>query len=705
MSGGVSRVSGGSYARVSSALTNPQTQRVDAVASPFFLSPKVQIATFDSGTGFQISGIKSKEAELKKLGQELWDLLNEHLGLEGRITTFDLVSGRIVFYPVGQLDPQTLEPIQGATLKTIFIPELLKTHLLPDQAKSIQQSADSFLNRIDNLAKIQTPRVAFQIGPNRFGTTTQKMFDQLSGNCKALDPYLTLDVKKKPEQQVDQVINLLRLLNPPINITGETIKNAKRNYALEYSWQTEAPNVGKILAFLDVDLDQLSLNLQEASVKEVSFFSLSKVKQKQQKNGAIQRFIAECKGYRNDQNSLSAFYEFFKSGQFPYIPPTGIFSRMGGKEEFSTDKEMDCHAKLYGANLSTPIASWMKACISRGLRVQILEKCDEDVLPKARALVDGITTEVEGYKKDLLTKTEEDCGRALKVLLDKEVNGTKIHDLSGMEIAKEVIGRRRSDSYHIGDNYLNFVRYFLSLSVLKYRKVLSDLTQKDIYEYLKAFFNSSDARLKEVRAEQTSTNSNNAVFPFKGKRFDLELKKIALDIFKLSQSLKIDDIPDELQARWFEEFQQEGVQEDFTNFIQPKTERFVKVKAFTATLQDIREQEKDFIATKLEKVYREGFPAFNEGQVHHIQREYTSRKQRVDQILEEKKRSLNETLPKASNESEKSEIGELLSRINDNKEKKVMEYAQMSFDLKEDEIEAFVDDCLGSKSTSSYPLV
>jgi hypothetical protein len=699
MNGDVGRVSGESQARASSASTTPQAQRVDAVASPFFLSPKVQIATFDSGTGFQIPGIKSKEAKLKNLGQNLWDLLNEHLGLEGRITTFDLVSGRIVFYPVGQLDSKTLEPIPGATLKTIFIPELLKTHLLPDQAKSIQQSADSFLKEIDELAKIQTPRVAFQIGPNRFGTTTQKMFDQLSGNCKALDPYLTLDEKKKPEEQVDQVIDLLTLLNPPINITGETIKNAKRNYALEYSWQPEAPNVGKILAFLDVDLDQLSLNLQEASVKEVSFFSLSKDKQKQQKSGAIQRFIAECKGYRNDQNSLSAFYEFFKSGQFPYIPPTGIFSRMGGNEEFSTDKEMDCHAKLYGANLSTPIASWMKACISQGLRKKILQNCSEPCLQKARELMDGITTEVEGYKRDLLTKTEEDCGRALKVLLDKEVNGTKIHDLSGMEIAKEVIGDRRSYSYHRGHNYLDFVRYFLSLSVLESRKVLSDLTQKDIYKYLKAFFNSSDARLKEVRAEQTTKNSNNAVFPFKGKRFDLELKKIALDIFKRTHSPNIDDIPDELLARWFEEYQQEGVQEDFTNFIQPKKERFVKVKAFTDKLKDVEQEEKDFIATKLEKEYRERFPEFNEGQVNHIKKEYTLRKQRVDQILCEKERSLNETLPKASNESERSEIGELLSRINDNRDKKVMEYAQMSFDLNKEEIKAFVDDCLGSKST------
>ena len=699
MSGDVSRVSGGSQARLSSTSINPQAQRVDAVASPFFLSPKVQIATFDSGTGFQIPGIKSKEAELKNLGQNLWDLLNEHLGLEGRITTFDLVSGRIVYYPVDQLDPQTLEPIHGATLKTIFIPELLKTHLSPDQAKSIQQSADSFLNRIDNLAKIQTPRVAFQIGPNRFGTTTQKMFDQLSGNCKALDPYLTLDEKKKPEEQVDQVIDLLKLLDPSLKITGEKIKNAKRNYALEYSWQPKAQNVGKILAFLDVDLDQLGSKLQEASVKEVSFFSLSKVKQKQQKSDAIQSFIAECKGYRNDQKSLSAFYEFFKSRQFPYIPPTGIFSRMGGNEEFSTDKEMDCHAKLYGANLSTPIASWMKACISQGLRIKILENCSEPCLQKARDLMDGITTEVEGYKKDLLTKTKAECRGALNDLLDKQVDSTKIHDLSGMEIAKEVIGDRRSDSYHIGDNYLDFVRYFLSLSVLKSRKVLSDLTPKDIYEYLKALFRTSDAKTTEVRLEQTTKNSNNAVFPFKGKRFDLELKKIALDIFKTSQPIDIGDIPDELQARWFEEFQQQGVQEDFNHFIQSKKERFGNVKAFTATLEDIGEQEKDFIATKLEKVYREGFPRFNEGQVHRIKKEYTSRKQRVDQILEEKKRSLEEKLSKASTESESSEISERLSRINDDREKKVMEYAQMSFDLNEEEIEAFVDDCLGSKST------
>lgn len=701
MNGDVSWVSGGSHARASSALTNSQAQRVDAVASPFFLSPKVQIATFDSGTGFQIPGIKSKEAELKNLGQNLWDLLNEHLGLEGRITTFDLVSGRIVYYPVDQLDPQTdppFEPRPRATPRTIFIPELLKT-LPSDQAQIIQVSADSFLKKIDELAKIQTPRVAFQIGPNRFGPTTQKMFDQLSGNCKTLDPFLTLDEEKKPEEQVDQVIGLLKSLDPSLNITGETIKNAKRNYALEYSWQPKAPNVGKILAFLDVNLDQLGSKLQEASLKEVPLFSLSKDKQKQQKSGAIQRFIAECKGYRNDQNSLTAFYEFFKLGQFPYIPPTGIFSRMGGNEEFSTDKEMDCHAKLYGANLSTPIASWMKACISQGLRIKILENCSEPCLQKARDLMDGITTEVEGYKKDLLTKTKAECRGALNDLLDKQVDSTKIHDLSGMEIAKEVIGDRRSDSYHIGDNYLDFVRYFLSLSVLKSRKVLSDLTPKDIYEYLKALFRTSDAKTTEVRLEQTTKNSNNAVFPFKGKRFDLELKKIALDIFKTSQPIDIGDIPDELQARWFEEFQQQGVQEDFNHFIQSKKERFGNVKAFTATLEDIGEQEKDFIATKLEKVYREGFPRFNEGQVHRIKKEYTSRKQRVDQILEEKKRSLEVNLSTVSTESERSEIRELLSRINDDREKKVMEYAQMSFDLKEEEIEAFVDDCLGSKST------
>ena len=701
MSGDVSWVSGGSHARASSALTNSQAQRVDAVASPFFLSPKVQIATFDSGTGFQIPGIKSKEAELKNLGQNLWDLLNEHLGLEGRITTFDLVSGRIVYYPVGQLDPKkNLEPRPGATPRTIFIPELLKTRLPPDRAKFIQESADSFLKKIDQLAKTQTPRVAFQIGPNRFGPTTQKMFDQLSGNCKTLDPFLTLDEKKKPEEQVDQVIVLLKSLDPSLNITGETIKNAKRNYALEHSWQPKAPNVGKILAFLNVDLDQLGSKLQEASLKEVSLFSLSKDKQKQQKSGAIQRFIAECKGYRKDQNSLTAFYEFFKSGKFPYIPPTGIFSRMGGNEEFSTDEEMDCHAKLYGADLSTPIASWMKACISKGLREKILQKCSEPCLQKARDLMDGITTEVEGYKTDLLTKTEEECRGALNDLLDKEVNGTKIHDLSGMEIAKGVIGdRRRNASYHIGDNYLDFVKYFLSLSVLNDRKVLSDLTPKDIYEYLKALFKTRDAKPEEVRVEDAIKNSNNAVFPFKGKRFDLELKKIALDIFKLSQSLNIDDVPDELQARWFEEYQQEGVQEDLPNFIQSKKERFGDVKAFTATLQDIGEQEKDFIATKLEKEYQEIFAVSNRDEVSLIMKKYTSRKEVVNKILEEKTKSLEEKLSKASTESESSEISERLSRINDDREKKVMEYAQMSFDLNEEEIEAFVDDCLGSKST------
>ncbi|NDE64165.1 MAG: hypothetical protein EB053_07445, partial [Chlamydiae bacterium] len=348
-----------------------------------------------------------------------------------------------------------------------------------------------------------------------------------------------------------------------------------------------------------------------------------KDKQKQQKSGAIQRFIAECKGYRNDQNSLTAFYEFFKLGQFPYIPPTGIFSRMGGNEEFSTDKEMDCHAKLYGANLSTPIASWMKACISKGLREKILDKCGGTTpLQKARELMDGITTEVKGYKTDLLIQTEEKCGADLKLLLDTEVNGTKIHDLSGMEIAKRVIGGR-SGSYHIGGNYLDFVKYFLSLSVLKKRKVLSDLTPKDIYEYLKAFFKTSDAEPKEVRVELTTRNSNNAVFPFKGKRFDLELKKIALDIFKLSQSLNIDDVPDELQARWFEEFQQQGVQKDFNHFIQSKKDRFEKVKAFTATLQDVVKQEKDFIATKFEKEYQEIFAVSNRDKVSLIMKKYT----------------------------------------------------------------------------------
>jgi len=702
MSGDVGQVPGGSAARASSTSTKPQAKRVDALASPFSLSPKVQIATFDSGTAFQIPGIKSKEAKLKELGQELWDRLNQYLELEGRITTFDLVSGRIVYYPVDQLNPQTLEPIHGATPRTIFIPELLKT-LPSDQAQSIQDSADTFLKKIDELAKFQPPRVAFQIGPNRFGTTTGKMFDQLSGNCKTLDPFLTLDKKKKPEEQVDQVIGLLKSLDPSLTITDETIKNAKRNYALEYSWEPKAPNVGKILAFLNVELDQLGSKLQEASLKEVSLFSLSKDKQKQQKSGAIQRFIAECKGYRNDQNSLTAFYEFFKSGQFPYIPPTGIFSRMGGNEEFSTDKEMDCHAKLYGANLSTPIASWMKACISKGLRDKILQKCSEPCLQKARDLMDGIATEVEGYKTDLLTKTEEECGRALKLLLDKEVNGTKIHDLSGMEIAKRVIGGRGNASYYIGDNYLDFVRYFLSLSVLESRKVLSDLTPKDIYKYLQTLL--GDAKTTEVRVEQIKRNSNNAVFPFKGKRFDLELKKIALDIFKLSQSLNIDGVPDELQARWFEEYQQEGVQEDFTNFIQSKTESFEKVKAFTATLQDVVEHEKDFIATKLEKVYPEQFAVENRNNVSLIMKKYTSRKEVVNKILEEKKKSLEADLSKDLTEPEKSEIGERLARINDEKEKKIMEYAQMSFDLKEEEIEAFVDDCLGSKSTQSYPLV
>ena len=145
-------------------------------------------------------------------------------------------------------------------------------------------------------------------------------------------------------------------------------------------------------------------------------------------------------------------------------------------------------------------------------------------------------------------------------------------------------------------------------------------------------------------------------------------------------------------------FKQDGLK-SFNNFIQSKKDRFEKVKAFTATLQDVVKQEKDFIATKFEKEYQEIFAVSNRDKVSLIMKKYTLRKEVVNKILEEKTKSLEEKLSKASTESESSEISERLSRINDDREKKVMEYAQMSFDLNEEEIEAFVDDCLGSKST------
>ncbi len=701
-SSGGGAVSGGSASR------NVVANRVDALASAFFLSPHIELVTFQSGAQIHIAKTAKLKQDLVKKSQDLADLLHTHLGLEGLITEFGLVSGMFVYYPVDQLDcsKRPPEPRQGATPKTIFIPELLKDLKDKDAANSIRASANALVEELDKLQGNKTQRAAFQIGPDRFGPNTGKIFQDLSGASKTLDQILSISDKIDSDKQVDQVLDFLKRLAPPIQVEDAIERSAKRDYALEYSVQPEGPNVGKILAFLEVDLDELGKSLCKALEKEVSFFSLvSKDKQKQEKNLRIGRFIAECKGYKSDQKSLSDFYEFFRRGTFPFIPPSRIFKSMGGLEEFSSNEEMDRHATLYGPALSTDLANWMKSRSSEGYRTEIFRRAGKD-LTRARALVDGVSQEIRNSRVNILKETEENCKRILQELLVKDVNGVKIHELSGMAKAKEVISQKRGDPCHIGDNFLDFAQYYLSCSVLNDKKVGTDLTQGDIYHYLKKFFSPGAAGAKGVSLSEISKVSNNAFFPFKGKKFDLELKKIAFEIFTSIHEIRTDpQIPIELYIKWSDEFQRGGSQESLDQFFQTKASCFDQIKKFS--FQELQSsafsyEEKVFFATKLEEKFVEQFPVTNRKNLDLVVQIYEKRKEKVGQILlvyeAEKKKSLDELPAKTPPEKEKIDnITAILDRVTSvRNENKIGEYAQLSFDLKEDHVEEFLHDCLES---------
>lgn len=668
-------------------------QRVDAVASAFFFSPDIKFVTFQSTVSFEIAKTAKHTQELKELGQKLADVLNRGLHLEGRISEFSLVSGRFVYYPVDQLDLRQTppEPIAGAKPITIFIPELLR-ELNPHDAKAIQDQANAFAQRIYAIEK-KPPIVAFQIGPERFGLPQAKPFEQLQGKCKALDKILSIDGASKPDQQVDQVISSLEGLNFS-DIDEEIKERAKKVYELESRWNSSGEsNVGKILALLNVDLNQLKQALSSNAEKEVTLFSVtSKTNQKKQKIDAIERFIAECKGYRTEQESLRDFYTFFKGKNFPYIIPTGIFMRMGGLEEFSIDEEMDRHATLYGAGLEKELANWMKTRSSWGYRRQILEKLNavptnKEKLIKARALVDFISQEVESYQKDILKKSESECKNALKTLLEKDFDGIKIHELSGMEVAVSVISR--IGGAQIGPNFLDFAKYYLSLKVLNEKKVLSDLDPKKILAYLNTFLRSDAGEFKDVQFANVPSGSNHATFPYKGKKFELELKKIAFEIYCQSAGYPIiDGVPKEVQMRWFEKYQNEGGNIDFNAFIEQKRERFEKAKVLIREkMSPVEDNEVVFLASELEKKYHEQFPGHNDTNFKEIFDKYQRRKIQVERFVREYKTRLQ-------NQQDTEHIRRQLEELDDEGiRQKVVVFAIESFDLEEKDLEQFVVDC------------
>jgi len=582
--------------------------RADAVASALFFSAEFQ--PYRGTSSYVHSYTQSEKPEsledLKKNYQGLANEINKTLGIEGLIQDFNLENGRLEFYEPGALNYDN-RPKQGAKTKVLFVSQELKKINL-SEARSLREKANRVLashqKLIDENKKppqpSTTPRKAFILGPKQFDIPKVNSFEGYPSDFVELQKILHCGDKRTPKEQVEWVIRYVTDLG--LAITEESKNNAIRDYCLEFESHSPHPNIGKILAFLDISPDVFKKHL-EAAIKVPLLFNRKESKEQQQK--AIQRFIAECKGYSDKPELLDGFLQFFRGrSDFPYIVPTGFFKQEGGYEEFSDDKEMEELAEPY-KEYKGLVKEVMTSRSTSSYRNAIRDQCPSDdppvVLTAARKLEASIDEKSGTFDpkctKDQLNQFESDG----------------LHEMSG--IKKSLDGPLIVEGETIGVVFRQIMKIYVSLKLLGNKKVLEDLSPKEIFDLFKKFVFEKKGITVKTReldaAALAKLTDREAYWPgLSGENMTNAIKTAAFELFKANHPYLPEDVPQELVENWFDELKKTS--ENPENFMVKKKAGYQAVKDFVEEKKsDIADREKAFLSLKLYHEYNPRFPGEN----------------------------------------------------------------------------------------------
>ncbi|MBM3196095.1 MAG: hypothetical protein FJZ62_05050 [Chlamydiae bacterium] len=582
--------------------------RADAVASALFFSAEFQ--PYRGTSSYVHSYTQSEKPEsledLKKNYQGLANEINKTLGIEGLIQDFNLENGRLEFYEPGALNYDN-RPKQGAKTKVLFVSQELKKINL-SEARSLREKANRVLashqKLIDENKKppqpSTTPRKAFILGPKQFDIPKVNSFEGYPSDFVELQKILHCGDKRTPKEQVEWVIRYVTDLG--LAITEESKNNAIRDYCLEFESHSPHPNIGKILAFLDISPDVFKKHL-EAAIKVPLLFNRKESKEQQQK--AIQRFIAECKGYSDKPELLDGFLQFFRGrSDFPYIVPTGFFKQEGGYEEFSDDKEMEELAEPY-KEYKGLVKEVMTSRSTSSYRNAIRDQCPSDdppvVLTAARKLEASIDEKSGTFDpkctKDQLNQFESDG----------------LHEMSG--IKKSLDGPLIVEGETIGVVFRQIMKIYVSLKLLGNKKVLEDLSPKEIFDLFKKFVFEKKGITVKTReldaAALAKLTDREAYWPgLSGENMTNAIKTAAFELFKANHPYLPEDVPQELVENWFDELKKTTALP--IEFMTKKKAGYQAVKDFVEEKKsDIADREKAFLSLKLYHEYNPRFPGEN----------------------------------------------------------------------------------------------
>jgi len=603
--------------------------RVGANASALFFSAEFQLYRGTSSYVHSYTQSEKPESleELKEQYQELAGEIGETLGIEGRIVDFNLENGRLEFYEPRALDYEN-RPKQGAKTKVLFVSqELKKINLL--EAKSLREKANKVLashqKLIDENKKppqpSTTPRKAFILGPKQFDIPKVNSFEGYPSDFKELQKILHCGDKKTPKEQVEWVIRYVTDLG--LRISEESKNNAIRDYCLELESHSPHPNIGKILAFLDISPDVFKKHL-EAAIKLPWLIGIKESKEQQQK--AIQRFIAECKGYSDKPELLEGFLQFFRGrSDFPPIVPTGFFKQEGGLEEFSDDKEMEELAepyKEYKGLVKQVMTSRSTSSYRKAIRKAITAQCPSGNPPVVLDAARKLEAEIDKKSGTFDPKCTNDQ------LNQFESNG--LHEMSGIRESLDVPLLVEGET--IGDVFRQIMKIYVSLKLLGNKKVLEDLSPKEIFDLFKKFvFQNQGITVKTGKLEAAALaqlTDREAYWPLSGENMTNAIKTAAFKLFKANHPYLPEGVPQELVENWFDELKK--TTDNPTEFMKKKKDGYEAVKDFVEEKKsDIPEREKAFLSLKLYPLYNPRFPGENTKNIDKLFRKLEDKKGQI----------------------------------------------------------------------------
>jgi hypothetical protein len=629
------------------------SQRVDAIASALFF--KTEFQPYSGSTGHVHSYTQSERPEdleqVKKNYQELAAKIGETLGIEGLIEDFNLENGRLEYYLPDDLDDEN-RPKQGAKTQVLFVSQELKkidtgsSSKLREKANKVLASHQKLIDENKKPPQTSTTkRKAFILGPKQFGVPVRKSFEKYPSDFKELQKIISCGGTNDPVEQVEWVISYLE--NKKIQISEDVKAKAIADYCLEFELHSPNPNIGKILAFLDVSPYVLRDGLIIAINEEMPLLSFSKGKLREQKQEAMEKFIAECKGYSDKPELLEDFLQYYrKVSDFPFIQPIGFFKQKGGFEEFSNDEQMKNLAEpykefegyLFRCMTSRSSSSYREAIIEKFLAG---DKSPEVILTLARQVEASIDDHITTF-------SESDC--TLEDL--KEIEGDlSLYKLSGIQKDDSHTSfldeRLLVDGEKIGKDFRLVMKIFVSLRLLKEKKVLKDLSPDEIF---KLFYNFIFQNDKITSKEETLTPQHpgqipelKAYWPLKGEDLKNAIKTAAFKLFKANQTYTLDNVPPELEAIWYDELKKTS--DDPQAFMDQKKSLYVSVQNFVNREKpSITQNERDFLSMKLSPQFKPIFEVANKKNLDKILGLLNQKKAEIQQTMQTQQSQQSEKL-------------------------------------------------------------